>query len=61
MFFTQKHKKEEKARKLWQNTAIVFQNFEFLLYFWHKNLKHLFMPKAPQNIKILKNEKKSLF
>ena len=35
---------------------LIYQNFYFLRYFWHKNLKQVFMPKVTQKIKVLKNK-----
>ena len=40
---------------------IFFQNFDFLMYFWHKDLFSVFMPKVPQKLKILKNIFFSIF
>ena len=33
------------------NEIYFFQNFDFLRYFWHKDLKQALMPKVPQKIK----------
>ena len=33
----------------------IFQNFEFLLYFCHENLKQILMPKIPQKLEIFEN------
>ena len=34
----------------------IFQMFDFLMYFWHKNPKQAHMPKVPKKVKILKNK-----
>ena len=39
----------------------IFQNFDFLMNFWHEHLFQVFMPKGPHKVKILKNKNISLF
>ena len=55
----------DQKKSLFLNSKIMkfflFQDFDFLRYFWHKNPNQALMPKVPKKVKILTNKKNHYF